>query len=427
MSLSQFRNRGRAYKCKRCTKVQRKGRMVAHILKHHVPFDRVPFACSLCGFRCLDKQALMDHITKYTRHREEESRYGTPDYKKILHMAGNPYQIGDDDMEQLSRDESLRWHARNQIQEGPDDNDCFYEEDEEVVSGGMVLPQWMAGTTVLGKTATAPPSTPAITKPTVRTPLQTLPMLTQHDLAELSYRPTQQLPQQGRTPQQNQQLSHQRQLFTINSNDLLSFQTTTTDFHSNQKDTNNNLMDEILNTPVINRRSPLNTPCLDEIVVQENYANDPLFREDLQSDSSRMEPPTKRQKTTTDREQQTEDQEAGTTPNITKAISDAAKLIADAINCNTSAVQSNEKALHKIGDELVRVERKLFQIERVCTIMQQQQHQQQEPHHNEHSENKENKKSKQAFKSVVKKCELNNNNKDVFDGLLIINLLNTIM
>jgi hypothetical protein len=274
--------------------------------------------------------------------------------------------------------------------EGSEDNDCFFEEDEEVVSGGMVLPQWMAGTTLLGKTATvkAPSSTPAITQQTVRTPLQTLPMLTQHDLAELSYRPTQQqqLPQQGRTPQQNQQLSHQRQLFTINSNDLLSFQTTTTNFHSNQKDTNNNLMDEILNTLVINRRTPLNTTCLDEIVVQENYANDPLFQEDLQTDSFRMEPPTKRQKTTTDKEQQTEDQGEGTTPNMTKAISDAAKLIAEAINNNTNAVQSNEKALHKIGDELVRVERKLFQIELVCTIMQQQ-HQQQEPHHNEHSDN----------------------------------------
>jgi hypothetical protein len=65
----------------------------------------------------------------------------------------------------------------------------FFKEDEEVVSGGMVLPQWIARTIVLGKnaTATAPPATPAITKQTVKTPFQTLPMLTQHDLAKLSY------------------------------------------------------------------------------------------------------------------------------------------------------------------------------------------------------------------------------------------------
>ena len=112
MSLSQFRGRGRAYKCARCGKEDRKGRMISHILKHHVPFERIPYSCSLCSFRCSDKKSLVDHVKKYSRHKEEESKFGPQDYSKILRMASNPYNIGEDDMIQLSREHSMQWHGR---------------------------------------------------------------------------------------------------------------------------------------------------------------------------------------------------------------------------------------------------------------------------------------------------------------------------
>lgn len=90
MSLQQFRGRGRAYRCTRCSKVDRKGRMISHVLKHHIPFEWVPFSCSLCSFRCTEEKALLDHIKKYSRHQDEEAKLGQPDYTKILRMAPNP-------------------------------------------------------------------------------------------------------------------------------------------------------------------------------------------------------------------------------------------------------------------------------------------------------------------------------------------------
>ena len=60
-------------KCVRChemgiTTVNRRDRLVNHILKHHVPLDRAPFACTLCMFKCTDQETLLGHVTKYSRH-----------------------------------------------------------------------------------------------------------------------------------------------------------------------------------------------------------------------------------------------------------------------------------------------------------------------------------------------------------------------
>ncbi|KAH3867911.1 hypothetical protein DPMN_031048 [Dreissena polymorpha] len=44
----------RRYRCKKCGKTNRKGRLIGHILKHHVPMDQAPFSCGLCNFRCTE-------------------------------------------------------------------------------------------------------------------------------------------------------------------------------------------------------------------------------------------------------------------------------------------------------------------------------------------------------------------------------------
>ncbi|KAH3786980.1 hypothetical protein DPMN_165099 [Dreissena polymorpha] len=58
----------KSWRCKNCSKKDRKGRLMGHILKHHVVFDRVPFSCNLCSFRCNDKNTLVDHLKNYKRH-----------------------------------------------------------------------------------------------------------------------------------------------------------------------------------------------------------------------------------------------------------------------------------------------------------------------------------------------------------------------
>ncbi|KAH3701642.1 hypothetical protein DPMN_076632 [Dreissena polymorpha] len=69
-------DRHKKYRCRACGKADRKSRVVDHVLKYHVPMDRVPFSCSLCNFRCLEQHELMDHVRKYRRHIDEASKLG---------------------------------------------------------------------------------------------------------------------------------------------------------------------------------------------------------------------------------------------------------------------------------------------------------------------------------------------------------------
>ena len=117
--------------------------MVGHVLKTHIPMDRVPFYCTLCSFRCEDRETLVAHIKKYRRHRDEEIKSGTPDYTQILKRAANPIYVGDRDMIALSKEESLRWHARHAMnQEDPlnDPDSLFADDDESTMVDGLVMP-----------------------------------------------------------------------------------------------------------------------------------------------------------------------------------------------------------------------------------------------------------------------------------------------
>ena len=80
----------RTYRCKVCGKKDRRGRLIAHILKHHVPMDRVPYACSLCNFRCMRSGDLSEHVYTYERHREEMKRLKVVDHTTVLHRSDRP-------------------------------------------------------------------------------------------------------------------------------------------------------------------------------------------------------------------------------------------------------------------------------------------------------------------------------------------------
>lgn len=69
--------------------VDRKGRTIAHVLKHHVPMDEVPFSCFLCNFRCQDKQILLKHIKPFRPHSKAVMTTGRKDHFTVLNMSSN--------------------------------------------------------------------------------------------------------------------------------------------------------------------------------------------------------------------------------------------------------------------------------------------------------------------------------------------------
>ncbi len=73
-----------------CSKTDRRGRMVAHILKYHVSMDRVPYSCSLCNFRCQDTTDLLNHTRRYKRHVEEVKRNPGIPLSRALNKAEDP-------------------------------------------------------------------------------------------------------------------------------------------------------------------------------------------------------------------------------------------------------------------------------------------------------------------------------------------------
>ncbi|KAH3750538.1 hypothetical protein DPMN_185065 [Dreissena polymorpha] len=81
------------FKCRTFGKAERRSRMVAHVLKFHVPLDRIPFSCSLCNFRYVEVNELVDHVRKYQRHLEEVKRLGIPDTKVVLNRSDRPINI----------------------------------------------------------------------------------------------------------------------------------------------------------------------------------------------------------------------------------------------------------------------------------------------------------------------------------------------
>ncbi|XP_052230857.1 uncharacterized protein LOC127844547 isoform X2 [Dreissena polymorpha] len=139
-TMNSVNSKCRAYQCKYCTHIDRKGRMEGHILKVHVPMDRAPFYCTLCEFRCQNTRALLKHITQYSGHVSEEQRLGKPDYTQVLRRAKHPFYVTEADMVALSAEESGVWFDRNKSQF----EDLEEDEDETVFTAdGSMVPLWL--------------------------------------------------------------------------------------------------------------------------------------------------------------------------------------------------------------------------------------------------------------------------------------------
>ena len=116
--------RGRAYKClyPSCRFIDERGRMETHILKLHISPDRVPFLCTLCNFKCLNRDQYDRHLTKFDLHQvlctKKNLILQDP---KFCFQSARPYMpLADRDYRCLSRDESEKiWTDRKSERLGP--------------------------------------------------------------------------------------------------------------------------------------------------------------------------------------------------------------------------------------------------------------------------------------------------------------------
>lgn len=91
------------WQCARCGKQDRKNRMAAHILKDHIPLHQVPYHCLLCQFRCQDSSTLRDHVSRYSRHVNQEKNMRKPiNYAQYLIKAERPIHVTSHDMFQVA-------------------------------------------------------------------------------------------------------------------------------------------------------------------------------------------------------------------------------------------------------------------------------------------------------------------------------------
>ena len=299
-------------------------------MKTHIPLDRVPFHCSLCSFRCQDKDTLVAHIHKYKRHRDEEIRSGTPNYSAILKKAENPITVGDRDTVALTKEESIRWHSRHMLSEEPlGDLDAIFqdEDDETVLINGMVMPSWLAT-----------PRSPAVSIPRyVPTPMNPQ----QPRFAELT------VPLPAPTVQSND-------LLTINAAGLEDLLGEVEGLSTVQTTSNPGLHTPVPSTPCQDERSTVDLLPGLLCVNQE----DPLFQEaqGLPTSETADEPAAKRART--------EAPVTQTDTTIADVLTKGFKDIVEALNSNTRAIRCQGKTLDQVVSELARIERKIAQLDR---------------------------------------------------------------
>ncbi|KAH3715251.1 hypothetical protein DPMN_057957 [Dreissena polymorpha] len=168
------------YRCNRCQKTDRKGRLMAHIFKHHVPFDEAHFSCSLCSFRCQTQQHLIDHITKYAPHVKEAKARGVTDLRRYLIRSENPYTVSEADIKRLG-DSSLEQYIE-ETDEG------WFDVQEDT----PLLPDWLSGSGPLVQSPMTLPLRPVVSSNIRSRPRTTSPLTSGWVVpaTALIYRPT---------------------------------------------------------------------------------------------------------------------------------------------------------------------------------------------------------------------------------------------
>jgi hypothetical protein len=348
--------------------------MIGHILKEHVSFDSVPFRCSLCLFRCQDKETLVDHIQKYKRHREAEAKEPRrPDYSKILKKSSHPVFVGDNDMVMLSKEESLRWHARLALT-GDDLSEALdglfeEEEDEDPLS---TLPEW-----ALPAKASRP------TQDYIPTPIPQLASAfseVRMPTPDRSLVLPQMQPQVYPSTQSAATETSTGPFMTINAGDLAEILGNTPPRSAPITKSAGSR----LNTPTFppQSESQQGTPCQDEHILPGllfTDRDDPLYHEADQVRPTDQMPPVHDEPLPKKRRIEEAGQDV---PDIlsalSKAIGDGVAKLVDAIDRNTRAIRcqektqegivnalkSQEKTQEKIVNELARIERKINRLER---------------------------------------------------------------
>ncbi|CAC5376834.1 unnamed protein product [Mytilus coruscus] len=89
MSYQLKCKRGNAYRCMHCQHpesfIAEKNRVEAHILKRHLALDKTRFYCTLCMFRCNDKNNLDRHLWSFVPHiRQKETQMNSNRYLRDM-------------------------------------------------------------------------------------------------------------------------------------------------------------------------------------------------------------------------------------------------------------------------------------------------------------------------------------------------------
>ena len=83
-----------------------RGRILDH-LREHRTYAEVLFYCSLCYFRCLKREQLVNHVTAYKRHVNTASKANITDHSLFLKQNPVPKLITSMDYYMCSAEESL--------------------------------------------------------------------------------------------------------------------------------------------------------------------------------------------------------------------------------------------------------------------------------------------------------------------------------
>ena len=134
--------RGKCYACLHCqaqgkTYVEVRYRMVAHIYKHHLALDKAPFYCTLCLLRCSTKSSLLNHVSKYSRHRQAIAELGQVDSQRFLVENPDPATlIQGIDFRELTSEEASRMVLTKPAPESGDE--AFDAYDHQFVARPLV-------------------------------------------------------------------------------------------------------------------------------------------------------------------------------------------------------------------------------------------------------------------------------------------------
>ena len=102
--MASKKNKGLVYCCTTCQYLGTRKDAFSHFLCKHVEEDRVPYRCSVCGFRALEEAQFQLHLPspRHLNRLKKLSKENRPVSEAII--SSNPYLIQWDDAPQNSRD-----------------------------------------------------------------------------------------------------------------------------------------------------------------------------------------------------------------------------------------------------------------------------------------------------------------------------------